>query len=224
VIAALYRRGVRLVLWPAGALVAFLLVLTGLSLVAAQVMAGWGRAYASGDLDLLPPADTALVLGTLIEKPSGRLNPTLSNRLDAAAALWRAGKVRYLIVSGARKPIDYDEPAAMRDVLIARGVPAEIIYRDDGGIRTVASVLRARDIYGQQRLIVVSQRNHLDRALFLARHLGVEAWGYDALVSPTGPINSYRNLLATLYAYVDLVIGARRAVGRPVIIGVDLPN
>jgi SanA protein len=110
-------------------------------------------------------------------------------------------------------------------VLVARGVPANVIYRDSAGFRTVTSVARARDIYQQKRLIIVSQRDHIDRAIFLARHMGVEAWGYDAVGSgPFMVVSNLRSKLTVIYAYWDLVTGPRPADGPRVAIGVDRPG
>jgi SanA protein len=219
------RQTVRVVVWSTVAFVATVIVITLLAAMANQVMASWGKAFATDDAARLPQVDVALVLGTLPYDPPGRLNPWLSRRLGAAVELWQAGKVKYLIVSGNRESDSYDEPTVMRDVLVARGVPANVIYRDFAGFRTVTSVARARDIYQQKRLIIVSQRDHLDRAIFLARHMGVEAWGYDALGSaPFMLLRSLRGKLTVIYAYWDLVIGPRPAAGPRVAIGADRPG
>lgn len=103
----------------------------------------------------------------------------LERRLDGAVAAWKAGKVRRIIVSGNRVGPKYDEPTVMMKVLLDRGVPAAAIERDFLGTRTWLSVQRARDVYGLRRVLIVSQRSQLDRALFLARHGGMEAWGLD---------------------------------------------
>lgn len=221
------RKYARHVVLSAGvAFVALVVAFMAVATMADRVMESWGKAYASWDVDRLPTIDVALVLGTLIDRPWGGPNPTFTHRLDAAAELWRAGKVRYLIVSGNRENDAYDEPTAMRDLLVRRGVPAEVIYRDFAGFRTVTSIVRARDIYSQQRLIVVSQRDHVERALFLARQLGVEAWGYNALDGfvPNLWYRPLRNNLVRLYAYWDLVTGPRPANGPRVAIGVDRPG
>jgi SanA protein len=219
------RHSVRVAVWSAVAFVTTVIVISLVAAMANQVMASWGMAYATDDPARLPQVDVALVLGTLPYDPPGRLNPWLSRCLGAAVELWRSGKVKYLIVSGNRESDSYDEPTVMRDVLVARGVPANVIYRDFAGFRTVTSVARARDIYRQRRLIIVSQRDHLDRAIFLARHMGVEAWGYDALGSaPFMLVRSLRSKLTVIYAYWDLVIGPRPVDGPRVAIGVDRPG
>lgn len=219
------RHSVRVAVWSAVAFLATGIVVSLLAAMANQVMASWGKAYATDDPARLPQVEVALVLGTLPYDPPGQLNPWLSRRLGAAVELWRSGKVKYLIVSGNRESDSYDEPTVMRDVLVQRGVPAHVIYRDFAGFRTVTSIARARDIYGQRRLIVVSQRDHIDRAIFLARHMGVEAWGYDAIGSvPFMLLRHYRSKLTVIYAYWDLVSGPRPAAGPRVAIGADPPE
>ncbi|MBL6618383.1 MAG: YdcF family protein [Reyranella sp.] len=170
----------------------------------------------------VPHVDVALVLGTAPIGPEGGPNVYFVNRLDAAAALWKAGKVKYFIVSGST-----DEPAAMRAGLIERGVPPAVIYRDPEGFRTWDSVLRARDVYGQKRLVIVSQRFHLSRALFLARHLGIDAWGFEArdVSTPYSVFTELRRFPSALRAYIDVWrdVPPPASAGATVKIGVDRP-
>ncbi|MFO1081786.1 MAG: ElyC/SanA/YdcF family protein [Reyranellaceae bacterium] len=169
----------------------------------------------------MPAADVALVLGTAPIGPEGGPNRYFVYRLDAAAALWKAGRVKYLVVSGSG-----EEPAAMRAGLIERGVPPHVIYSDPAGYRTWDSLVRARDVFGQKRLIVVSQRFHLDRALFIARQLGLEAWGLEArdVDTPYSVFTELRRYPSALRAYWDAWTGApARDTGRPIVLGVDPP-
>jgi SanA protein len=177
------------------------------------------------DADKVPTVDVALVLGTAPIGPEGGPNRYFVYRLDAAAALYKAGKVKYFIVSGTRDG-RYDEPTAMRAGLIERGVPFEAIYRDFGGTRTLDSVVRARQIYGQTRLVIVSQRFHLSRALFLAAHEGIEAWGFEArdVEVPYSVFTELRRYPSAVRAYTDVWMGVSHAVGEPIAIGVDPPN
>jgi len=168
----------------------------------------------------------ALVLGTAPIGPEGGPNRYLVYRLDAAAELWKAGKVKYLLVSGNRDG-GYDEPTAMREGLMKRGVPADAIYRDFAGYRTRDSVLRARDIFGQTEILVVSQRFHVGRALFIAHHEGIHAWGYDArdVDQPYSIVTSLRRYPSALMAYVDMYLKRPASEGgAPVAIGVDPPS
>ena len=165
----------RLILFALFVLGALALAVVLLAWLAERRLDETAEAHSFSDVARLPAADVALVLGTAPIGPEGGPNVYFVHRLDAAAALWKAGKVKYFIVSGST-----DEPAAMRAGLVERGVPAAAIYDDPAGYRTWDSVLRARDVYGQKRLVIVSQRFHLSRALFLARHAGIEAWGFEA--------------------------------------------
>ena len=143
-------------------------------------MADEAARWSSADVAQAPAVEMALVLGAAPIGPEGGPNRYLVYRLDAAAALWKAGKVKMLLVSGARVGESYDEPAAMQAGLVARGVPAEAILRDNKGFRTRESVLRARDHFHQSKLLIVSQRFHVGRALYIAHQAGLEAWGVDA--------------------------------------------
>ncbi|MFO1157812.1 MAG: ElyC/SanA/YdcF family protein [Reyranellaceae bacterium] len=168
-----------------------------------------------------PAVETALVLGTAPIGPEGGPNRYFVYRLDKAAALWKTGKVKYLIVSGSRDA-NYDEPTAMRAGLVARGVPTEIIYSDFDGWRTWDSIMRARDIYGQRQLVIVSQRFHLVRALYMARHIGIDAWGLEArdVGVAYSIVTELRRYPSAVFAYYDVLTGAPyRDNGPKVVIG-----
>jgi SanA protein len=183
--------------------------------------------YLADEPAALPEIDVALVLGAAPIGPEGGPNRYFEYRLDAAAALWRAGKVKYLLVSGDNRPPDYDEPSAMRAGLIARGVPEQAIYRDFAGVRTRDSVLRARSVFGQQRLIIVSQGFHASRAIFLARREGIDAWGLAArdVVRAYSIFTELRRYPSALRAYYDVWFDTPpRHAGSTVAIGRDPPN
>ena len=174
----------------------------------------------------LPSVDVALVLGAAPIGPEGGPNKYFEYRLNAAATLWRSGKVKFLLVSGARRPPGYDEPTAMRAGLIARGVPADAIYRDFAGVRTYDSVARARSVFGQARLIIVSQRFHLARAVYLARRTGIEAWGLEArdVDRAYSILTELRRYPSALRAYWDVWLATDpKQGGAPIVIGRDPP-
>jgi SanA protein len=215
-----------------------LILYVGLRVVAVVLMAGLLAWYAERRLDRaaeaksfsdvgkVPAVDVALVLGTAPIGPEGGPNRYFVYRLDAAAALYKAGKVKYFIVSGHRDG-RYDEPSAMRAGLVERGVPEETIFRDFDGDRTLDSVVRARQIYGQTRLVIVSQRFHLSRALFLAAHEGIEAWGFEAsdVDAPYSIFTELRRYPSAVRGYWDVWTGmSRQETGKPVTIGVDPPD
>jgi vancomycin permeability regulator SanA len=132
-----------------------------------------GHEYPAADV---PPAPVALVLGALVQ-PDGTPSAFLTARLALAKRLYDAGKVRVLLVSGDRHGPDYDEPDTMRDWLVARGVPAMRVVVDYAGFDTYDSCARATRVFGVRRAVVVTQTYHLDRAVTLCRHLGIDAVG-----------------------------------------------
>jgi SanA protein len=201
-------------------------MLAGASLVADRWIAARAAPFTAATVETLPTLNVALVLGTSPLGWTGRPNQFFERRLDAAAELFRHGKVRFLIVSGDRRD-GYDEPLAMRAGLIARGVPESAIYRDPFGARTLDSVLRVRSAYGQVRVIFVSQRFHTERAVFLARRNGLEAWGYEAadVSGALGLLPRLREYASRLRAVWDVARGTRaRQDGPAVAIGVDPPS
>ena len=190
------------------------------------------RAHIYDSTAALEPATAGLVLGAARLVRNYVANPFFHNRIEAAAALFKAGKVQYLIVSGSqagggRPRGGYDEPADMRAALIAEGVPAARIYRDYAGFRTLDSIVRAREIFGQKRVIVVSQPFHLSRALFLAHWRGLGDDGFAAADVPLrfGVRTYLREIAARAAAVLDLLRGtAPRYLGAPVRLGVDPPT
>ena len=216
----------RLILYVTVRVVAVVLMAGLLAWYAERRLDRAAEAKSFSEIGKVPAVDVALVLGTAAIGPEGGPNRYFVYRLDAAAALYKAGKAKYFIVSGAREDRN-DEPTAMRAGLIERGVPAEAIYRDFGGDRTLDSVVRARQIFGQTRLVIVSQRFHLARALFLALHEGIDAWGFEArdVEAPYSIFTELRRYPSALRAYWDVWTGlSRQETGKPVAIGVDPPN
>ncbi len=127
----------------------------------------------------LPESPVGLVLGTS-PTTRGHANVFYTARIEAAARLFHSGKVRALIVSGDNSRVSYNEPDAMREDLIAAGVPPMYITCDYAGFRTLDSIIRARDVFGQEDIIVVSQPFHAERAVFLAKQHGMRASAFAA--------------------------------------------
>ena len=127
----------------------------------------------------VPETDVALLLGTA-KYFQGRINLFYSARIQAAARLFHAGKVRAILASGDNSTMEYNEPRDIKQDLIESGVPAEFITLDYAGFRTLDSVVRAQKVFGQKKVVIVSQRFHLERAIYLAQETGMEAIGYVA--------------------------------------------
>ncbi|HEX8295130.1 MAG TPA: ElyC/SanA/YdcF family protein [Chthoniobacteraceae bacterium] len=163
----------------------YLLLLAGLALAGAAFVGltnYWilrtSQAAVYASLPDLPANDVGIVLGTSPLLAGGTPNPFFVNRVDAAASLYRAGKVRHLLLTGDNGRRQYDEPTAMHHALLERGVPAEAMTSDYAGFRTLDSMARAHAVFEITRCTLVTDDFHLPRALFLARRHGLEASGF----------------------------------------------
>lgn len=131
-------------------------------------------------IDQLPDNRVGLVLGTSPRIRDGSSNPYFNNRMEAAAKLFHNKKVEYLIVSGDNRSRYYNEPEYMRQALIELGVPSSSIFPDHAGIRTYESIMRARDVFGQTDITIISQKFHNQRAVYIARQKGMDAVAFNA--------------------------------------------
>lgn len=171
-------------------------------------IASSGRLYDKTTIEQVPDARAAVVLGCVRILKDGSRNRFYGYRIRAAAELYKAGKVKAVIVSGDNHVKGYDEPSDMKEDLVAVGIPAEKVVCDYAGFRTLDSVVRAKEVFGAERFIVVSQPFHVRRALFLAWGFGCDAYGYAA--EDVRGINSVMTLLreqlAKVAALMDVVI------------------
>jgi SanA protein len=138
------------------------------------------QAFHSAQVENVPAMKVCLVLGTSKELKSGRTNLYFSKRIQACVKLWKAGKVKAFIVSGDNRKHSYNEAFDMRIALIREGIPDSVIHPDYAGLRTLDSVVRSKEVFGQDSIVIVSQEFHNQRALYIAQHRGVYAFGFDA--------------------------------------------
>lgn len=157
----------------------------------------------------LPENNTALLLGTSNKRKSGERNPYFYNRIDACVKLYKVRKISSVVISGDNSSRYYNEPKMMREQLLKGGIPDSIITLDFAGFRTLDSVLRMRDVFGKSTFLVVSQQFHNERAVFLARHHGLIATGYNAedVAWHEGFKTRSRELLARVKVFVDILVG-----------------
>jgi SanA protein len=127
----------------------------------------------------IPSRHTAIVLGARVH-PDGRPSATLADRLHAAIDLYRAGKVRKILVSGDHSAPEYNEVEAMWKWLDERGIPIEDVFLDHAGLRTLDTMERARKVFLVKDAVVCTQEFHLPRSVFLARRAGIDAVGLKA--------------------------------------------
>ncbi len=194
-----------------------------------SLMANWAvgldsRGKTFDSVDNVPQETVALVLGTSPKTTDGRVNLYFLYRIQAAKQLFDAGKVKYVLVSGDNGTKRYDEPTAMRNALTDLGIPAERIYLDYAGFRTFDSVVRAKEVFDLKSLIIVSQKFHNERALFVARRIGLRAAGFNAedVDSRAAPKVLIREWFARVQMLMDLMFGAKpKFLGELIRIGID---
>lgn len=156
----------------------------------------------------IPKSDVALLLGTAKYRVEGGYNLYYIYRIEAAVKLFKAGKVKAIICSGDNSTIYYDEPNTMKDDLVARGIPEDKIYLDYAGFRTLDSVVRAKAIFSQDNITIVSQPFHNERAIYIAEHKGIHAIGFNAqeVSQSYGFKTKLREKLARVKTILDIYI------------------
>ena len=154
----------------------------------------------------LPANDVGLVLGCRKTMDNGQQNLFFLYRVRAASELYHAGKIKRIIVSGDNHAMSYNEPLDMRNDLIKLGVPARNIYLDYAGFRTLDSIVRARDVFGQSKFTIISQENHNYRAVYLATRRDIDAVAFNAqAVSLRGSLKTrIREAFARTLAVADI--------------------
>jgi SanA protein len=159
-------------------------------------------------IDAIPTKKVALLLGTAKYLRHGRINRYFKYRIDAAVQLYKAGKIKHILASGANHTRHYNEPKEMKKALMAQGVPKEAITLDYAGFRTLDSVIRCKEIFSQTDIIVVSQPFHNKRALFISDFYGIKAIGFNARDVPLRHDlkTPLREILARSKAVLDLYV------------------
>ncbi len=173
------------------------------------------------DIKLIPKNKVGLLLGTAKYEDKARkiINTYYQNRIDATVQLYMAGKIDYVIVSGDNGSKYYNEPALMKADLVARGIPAKKIYMDNAGFRTLDSILRCRDIFGQESFTIISQEFHDRRALYIANHKHVTAVAFKAEDGDTFWDAQLREKFARVKMVNDLIFNTQaRYYGEQVVI------
>ena len=165
------------------------------------------KPYIYTDVQKIPAKKAALVLGCSKYLSGNRINYFYKYRIEAAVKLFKAGKVKAIVVSGDNGNKGYDEPTQMHDDLVKAGVPSNYIQLDYAGFRTLDSIVRAKAIFDLEDYIIVSQRFHLERAIYLAHSkkqkvLGFVAKGFENTV--WAERMRRRELLARIKAVLDV--------------------
>ena len=161
------------------------------------------------DVTKVPYNKVGLLLGTSKYLSGGYINPYYQYRIDAAIALFKSGKATYVLVSGDNGEEHYNEPESMKKDLIASGIPADRIFLDYAGFRTLDSILRCRDVFGTFAITIISQPFHNQRALFIADHKKMTAVAFNAqdVSAQNGIKTQVREKFARIKMLLDLALG-----------------
>jgi SanA protein len=197
-------------------------VVCGLLVVGLPNLIVWlgGRTPVTTDIAKVPHAQAALVLGAQVYR-DGRPSIMLADRVNAAAELYRAGRVDKLLLSGDHSRKDYDEVGTMRRMLLTQGIPAEDIFTDHAGFDTWDSAQRAKRVFDVSSAVVVTQRFHMARALYDARRAGLKVSGFAADRRDYGRVMrrlEVREAAARVKTVGDAIIGAD-----PHFLGTEIP-
>lgn len=160
------------------------------------------------DISMLNGRSVALVLGTSNKLRNGSANPYFENRIKAAAELFKEGKVSHFILSGDNRSKYYNEPVLMRKALMLLGVPDSVITLDYAGLRTLDSIVRSKEVFGQDKILIITQSFHSYRALFISNYYHIDALALVALepVSEASIAVYVREYLARTKAVLDLYV------------------
>lgn len=160
-------------------------------------------------LEEVPPARVAIVFGAGLLR-DGSAGPVLSDRMQTAVNLYQAGKVDKILASGDNREITYNEPEAMRQYALERGVPNEDIVLDYAGRRTYDTCYRAKHIFGVNEAILITQGFHMPRALTLCNWFGVDSNGVEAdnryFLKRSRAWWNFRETFAVFQAAWDLIV------------------
>ena len=150
-----------------------------------------------------------LLLGTGKFLGSGYINLFYKYRIDAAVALYKADKIKFILISGDNSRKGYDEPTSMKKDLIAAGIPETAIYLDYAGFRTLDSIIRCKLVFGESDIIVISQKFHNERAIYIAEANDMSAEGFNAKSASKryGAKTYAREYLARTKMFLDLIFG-----------------
>ncbi len=160
------------------------------------------------EYETIPKRHVGLLLGTSKYARGGTVNLFYRYRMDAASKLFETNKIDFILVSGDNSTMQYNEPVTMKKDLVALGIPDSNVVEDFAGFRTLDSMVRSKKVFGQDRIMVISQRFHVERALFLGKARGIEAIGFCAQDVPMtyGMKTGIREHFARIKLFVDLYI------------------
>lgn len=186
----------------------FLTLLFVYSILSNLLIIKTSNKYLYSSTEDIPKNKIGLLLGTGKYAPNGSVNLFYINRVEAAVELYNSGKIEAILVSGDNSRIGYDEPSIFKEDLICKGIPADKIFLDFAGFRTLDSIIRAKKIFGLNSFTVISQRFHNQRAVFLANkyHINTVAFNAASVHNNYSIRTKVREYLAKTVATIDILI------------------
>lgn len=162
-------------------------------------------------IEEVPKNKVGLVLGTSKKLVDGRPNLYYEYRIKATLELYKAGKIEFVLVSGDNATIYYNEPTTIKNDLVKGGIPEEKIFLDYAGFRTLDSMVRANEVFGLEKVTVISQKFHNQRAIYLAERKGLTAVGFNAtdIDGNSGLKVHLREYLARVKVFLDLIFNTQ---------------
>lgn len=186
-------------------------------LLASNYWVGSYSDYTTANIEKLPDSYACLVLGTSKKLRNGRDNQFFSNRIDATLTVYQAKKCKKIIVSGDNRYSDYNEPNDMKQSLIEKGIPPADIICDYAGRRTIDSVIRYKEIFGQEAGIVISQQFHNERAVFIGQKNNIHLFGYNA--NDVDAYNSFKTKFREIFSKGKVIYDVYLLNSTPKILG-----
>ncbi|MBC6401817.1 MAG: YdcF family protein [Ekhidna sp.] len=163
------------------------------------------------DFTDIPAGEVALVLGTSKQTSSGQVNRFFVERMHAAAMLYKNKSIKHILVSGDNSTKFYNEPIDMLNALEDFNIPDSVVSLDYAGFRTLDSIVRSKEIFGQHSIIIVTQEFHCYRALFIAKYFGIDAIAVSADDGGSiGSMLAMREIIARTVAVLDLYVLQRK--------------
>lgn len=172
--------------------------------------------YIYDDVTEVPNVETVLIPGAAVTS-KGVPSPIFIDRVNVAKALYEAQTVKKILVSGDNSKVTYNEVNPVRRYLLSEGIPEADIFLDHAGFDTYSSMYRARAVFEVTSVVIATQSFHLPRAVFLARRLGLEAYGINADKGSILSKNYTREVFANVKAVLDLVLDREpKYLGEPI--------
>lgn len=187
---------------------ALIIIITSTVLLSSHHIKKSAEGLTYQNVEDIPYNATGLVLGTSKRQRGGGLNIFFKNRMDATYDLYKNGKINFVIVSGDNSIVEYNETRDMKKYLVEMGIPEDCIVEDFAGFSTLDSVIRAKEVFGQDSITIISQDFHNERAIFIAKNHDIYAVGFNAKEVPKsyGTVTLSREYFARVKAILDIYV------------------